>query len=113
MVKDYDTALFYAKEAVRRVDKKTESLTVFGSDVKDMAYSMLGQCYMILGKSDKVQTCYKKSLKRKGCYIASPDCPNTALIYCFHIMALHDAGNFAERDKKCEEFIELLKKHKR
>lgn len=112
MVKDYDTALFYAKEAVRRVDKKNESLTVFGSDVKDMAYSMLGQCYMILGKSDKVQTCYKKSLKRKECYIASPDCPNTALIYCFHIMALHDAGNFAERDKKCEEFIELLKKHK-
>lgn len=112
MVGDMDNALKYAKSSVGHAEKTSKRVYVFGSSPRDMAYSMIGQCYVFLGQFDKAYSYYKKSIKEEKQYTPSPDCPNTALIYAFHIMALHVAFKHEERDARCEEFIEVLRKHK-
>ena len=50
-------------------------------------------------------------MEREKKYTPRFDCPNTALIYTFHIEALHSMGETAERDRQCDEFISLFDKH--
>ncbi|MCR5546440.1 MAG: response regulator [Lachnospiraceae bacterium] len=105
------TALSYGLRSVERAKQAEGGIRFFGSDRLDMTISMLGQCYVWLGDYDKVLECYEVSKERETCYIPRYDCPNTALLYVFHIMALHVSGQDQKRDEECEEFICLMKKH--
>lgn len=112
-VGELQSAYECGKRAVE-LAKKAErggGLRFFGSDRLDMTYSMLGQCYIWMGQFDKALECYEKSVEREALYTPRYDCPNTALLYVFHIMALHVSYQSEARDKECEEFIRLMKKH--
>ncbi|MCR5100035.1 MAG: response regulator [Butyrivibrio sp.] len=114
MVNDIDTALEYGLKSVEYYEKNEDRNSdndYFGSDGMDMAYCMLGQCYIFMGRFDKAIECYNKSIEREKKYEPRYDCPNTALIYAFHVMALHVSFKIEERDKAVNEFIDIIKMH--
>ncbi|MCR4901617.1 MAG: response regulator [Butyrivibrio sp.] len=114
MVGDMDAAFDYALKSVEYYEidtKRNSEFDYFGSDGMDMAYCMLGQCYIFKNQNDDAIRCYQKSLEREKLYTPSYDCPNTALIYTFHVMALHVSDNIAGRNKVVDEFIDILENH--
>ncbi len=112
LVNDIEIATKYSKKSLKLMKKSKDKGCFFGSNGIDMAYCMLGQCYVYQGKFDKALECYHKSLKEQETYTPRYECPNTALILAFHVMALHVSFDFKKRDEACNEYIELLKKHK-
>ena len=83
----------------------------FGSDLIDLSHCMLGQCYIEMGEFEKALECYEVSVEREKYYTPRYDCPNTALIYAFHIRALHVSYQREKRNQNCDAFIELMQKH--
>ena len=112
VLQDFDTAMKYAKNSLKLMKKAGNNACYFGSNGIDMAYCMLGVCYVFQGRFDKAIDCYKNSLKQEKTYTPRYDCPNTALIYAFHIMALHVSFDFKKRDAACDDFLDLLSQHK-
>ncbi len=112
VLQDMYSAMKYAQSSLKHMKKAGSSGNYFGSNGKDMAYCMLGICYVYNGRFDKAIACYKNSLKEEKSYTPRYDCSNTALINAFHVMALHVSFDYKKRDQACEDFLELLKKHK-
>ncbi len=111
LVNDLDTALEYGLKSVEYYEKnldRNSELDYFGSDGMDMAYCMLGQCYIFKGQYDAAIDCYNKSMEREKLYTPRYDCPNTALLYAFHVMALHILSRYDERNAVVDEFISIM-----
>ncbi|MCR5397431.1 MAG: response regulator [Lachnospiraceae bacterium] len=110
-VGELDAAYECGIRAVKQAEEAEGGVRFFGSDRLDMTYSMLGQCYIWMGQFDKALECYEKSVEREQHYTPRYDCPNTALLYVFHIMALHVSYQGQKRDEECEKFICLMKQY--
>ncbi|MCR4674050.1 MAG: response regulator [Lachnospiraceae bacterium] len=110
-VGELDIARKYGERSVERAKEANAEVRFLGSDGLDLALCMLGQCYIWLGEFDKAKECYDASLEREKYYTPRYDCHNTALLYVFHIMALHGSYQSKKRDEECEKFIYLMKKH--
>ncbi len=115
MVNDIDTAIDYAQKSVKNFEKSADEKSeygFFGSDGLDLAYCMLGQCYISKGMFKDALDCYYKSLEREKNYTPRYDAPTNAVVFAFHIMALHVSYDIDKRNSAVNAFIDTMKKHK-
>ncbi|MCR5668673.1 MAG: response regulator [Lachnospiraceae bacterium] len=112
MVGDLEKALEYGLKSVNYYEESVleSNQEFFATDGTNLAYCMLGQCYILKGQYEDAKKCYEKSKEREKHYTPRYDSPHTALIYAFHVMILHINSKKDQRNQTIDRFIENLKK---